>query len=146
MKLSKWFCREQGENLEENFKSPPKEFSLLPFWAWNDSLKSDKICHQIDEMLDKGVYGAFMHARAGIEDCDTPYFSEGWWEAVKTAIEYGKEKGFFAILYDEDKWPSGSAGGRVVASNPESFSKKGLNVDKWEITGPRNIQFLFFHF
>jgi hypothetical protein len=138
MPSHEWMGNIDLTDLRKHFLDPPREFSLLPFWAWNDTLEDDQLRWQIDEMLDKGVFGAFLHARSGIETSDTPYFSEGWWHAVQTAVEYGARKDFFAILYDEDKWPSGSAGGRVVSANPE-YAKRGLKVEKWELSGPRTL-------
>jgi len=125
--------------LRDNFQNPPREYSLLPFWAWNDTLEPEKLKWQIDQMVEKGVYGAFMHARRGINKGGTPYFSPGWWDAVDTAVSYGKEVGFYPWLYDEDKWPSGSAGGRTIAVNPEEFLQKGLAFSAMEIEGPQNI-------
>ncbi|MEZ5103611.1 MAG: glycosyl hydrolase [Draconibacterium sp.] len=129
----------QVAELQRNFKSPSAEYSILPFWSWNGTLTADKLTWQIDQMLDKGVYGAFMHARAGLDESETPYFSDGFWAAVDTTIKYSAKKGFNAYLYDEDKWPSGSAGGRTVAANPEEFIKKGLFYNKMEVFGPQTI-------
>jgi len=98
-----------AQKLRDNFVNPPRQYSLLPFWAWNDTLEPEKLKWQIDQMVDKNVYGAFMHARVGINKGKTPYFSEGWWKAVETAVEHGEQVGFYPWLYDEDKWPSGSA-------------------------------------
>ena len=134
---------EKQDFLKEKFKNPPKEYTMLPFWAWNGTLEPDKLIWQIDQMMDKGIYGAFMHARAGIDSSETPYFSDGWWQAVEAVVKYAQKVGFFACLYDEDKWPSGSAGGRTVAANPEAFSKKGLRYEKWEISGPRILKLDF---
>ncbi len=120
----------------ENFKNPPKEYSIIPLWSWNGTLEPNELKRQIDLMMEKGVYGAFMHARAGIDKGRTPYFSEGWWKAIESAVEYSNQKGFLACLYDEDKWPSGSAGGRTLARNPKEFIKKGLRYDTTRITGP----------
>jgi hypothetical protein len=117
--------------LAENFKNPPDEFSILPLWSWNGALNPEKLKWQIDQMVDKGINGAFMHARAGLDESETAYFSEGFWNAVNTSIRYSYSKGFHAYLYDEDKWPSGSAGGRTVAANPEELVKKMLNFRKW---------------
>jgi hypothetical protein len=128
------------KRLRDDFQNPPRAYSLLPFWAWNDTLEEEKLKWQIDQMVEKGVYGAFMHARRGINKGETPYFSPGWWDAVNTAATYGKQVGFYPWLYDEDKWPSGSAGGRTVAVNPEEFSQKGLIYSAMEIEGPQNIK------
>jgi hypothetical protein len=141
-----WYSQahlEEQDFLKENFKNPPKEYTMLPFWAWNGTLEPDKLIWQIDQMTDKSIYGAFMHARVGIDSGETPYFSDGWWQAVEAVVKYGHKVGFFACLYDEDKWPSGSAGGRTVAADPEAFSKKGLRYEKWEITGPRILKLEF---
>ena len=126
--------------LKENFKNPPRESSLLPFWCWNDTLEKNKLKWQIDQMLEKGVYGGFIHARVGLNMGKTPYFSQGWWDAIETAVNYGKETGFATWLYDEDRWPSGSAGGRTVAVNPEEFSQKGLAYSEMRIDGPQKIK------
>jgi hypothetical protein len=133
-----WVSGQPGE-LARNFKNPPPEYSLLPFWSWNGTLKPDKLTWQIDQMIDKGIYGAFLHARAGLDESETPYFSDGFWNAVDTAVKYSAKKGFQTYLYDEDKWPSGSAGGRTIATNPEEFVKKILYYSKMEVTGPQSI-------
>lgn len=130
----------QRSELERNFKNPPAEYSLLPFWSWNGTLTAEELTRQIDEMLDKGIQGAFMHARSGLERSETPYFSEGFWKAVDTTVHYGAAKGFLTCLYDEDKWPSGSAGGRTVAANPDEFIKKGLFYRKMEVIGSQQLQ------
>ncbi|MCX6326912.1 MAG: glycosyl hydrolase [Bacteroidia bacterium] len=129
----------QTTDLAKNFINPPKEYSLLPFWSWNGTLKPEKLTWQIDQMMDKGIYGAFLHARGGLDESETPYFSEGFWKAVDTTIGYSASKGFQTYLYDEDKWPSGSAGGRTIAANPDEFIKKVLFYDKMEVIGPQSI-------
>jgi len=116
----------QNYSIFKEFKDPDRAYSIVPFWSWNGTLDPDEAKRQIDLMIDKGIFGAFMHARAGINYGETPYFSNGWWEAMDSTIAYSARKGFYSWLYDEDKWPSGSAGGRTVAQNPEEFVKKGL--------------------
>lgn len=126
----------QAATLEEQFADPPREYSIVPFWSWNGTLEPDELRRQIDEMVDKGVYAAYLHARAGLERGDTPYFSEGWWRAVDTCVEYGERVGFKPWLYDEDKWPSGAAGGRTLAANPERNRQKVLRYVETRVTGP----------
>ncbi len=130
----------QDSELLKNFKNPPAEYSLLPFWSWNGTLQADKLIWQIDQMREKGIYGAFMHARAGLDESETPYFSDGFWKAVDTTIAYSAAVGFHPCLYDEDKWPSGSAGGRTVAAHPDEFVKKVLFYVKMEVVGPQTIR------
>lgn len=134
---------ESSEPLRASFEDPPPEFSMVPLWSWNGSLDRETLRFQIDELVDKGVYGAFMHARAGIEDSDTPYFSDGWWDAVSFCVEYGESVGFSPWIYDEDKWPSGAAGGRTIARNPERNSQKALHRVEQRITGPSSVEVAF---
>ena len=130
----------QNHSIIKEFQDPDRAYTIVPFWSWNGTLDPDEAKRQIDLMIDKGVYGAFMHARAGIDYGETPYFSDGWWEAMDTTIAYSARKGFYSWLYDEDKWPSGSAGGRTVAKNPEEFVKKGLMYNIAELRKGENFK------
>jgi hypothetical protein len=112
---------------------------MVPLWSWNGDLNRENMRFQIDELVDKGVYGAFMHARAGIESSTTPYFSDGWWDAVQFCVDYGKEVGFSPWIYDEDKWPSGAAGGRTMARNPERNSQKTMHRIERRVSGPQAV-------
>lgn len=134
---------EPSESLRASFEDPPREFSMVPLWSWNGSLDRETLRFQIDELVDKGVYGAFMHARAGIEDSDTPYFSDGWWDAVSFCVEYGESVGFSPWIYDEDKWPSGAAGGRTIARNPTRNTQKSLHRIEQRVTGPSSVEVAF---
>ena len=48
---------------------------------------------------------------------------------VGTAVQEAKEKGLEVWIYDEDKWPSGCAGGLVSHVNPKEYSAKGLTME-----------------
>ncbi|GAG06817.1 unnamed protein product, partial [marine sediment metagenome] len=61
-------------------------------------------------MKDKGFSGYFMHSRVGLE---TTYLGKEWMKAVRACVRTGKKIGMESWLYDEDKWPSGFAGGLV---------------------------------
>jgi len=95
-----------------------------PFWSWNGELDKSELIKQVNDIADKGWSGFFMHSRAGLI---TPYLSPEWFDLVKAcAIEAGK-RGTDAWLYDEDKWPSGFAGGLVAEADP-SFRMKALTA------------------
>ena len=126
-------------DLEEGFRNPPRQFSMVPLWSWNGRLEPDEVRRQIDLMVEQGVYGAFMHARAGIDLDTTPYFSDGWWKAVEAAVEHASKAGFAAWIYDEDKWPSGAAGGRTIERDPIRNRRKGLVWQEVRVTGPKDV-------
>lgn len=92
-----------------------KEFRGAPFWSWNDDLDPDELRRQIRSMCNSGMGGYFMHARIGLL---TPYLGQKYMECHEACIDEGRELGMGAWLYDEDCWPSGSAGGITPAKGP----------------------------
>nr|HID59475.1 hypothetical protein [Desulfobacterales bacterium] len=137
------------DRMEKKFKSPPREYSPQVWWFWNGDMQEEKINWQLQEMVHKGVYGAFMHARPGLV---TPYLSDRWWEVVGYTIKRAKELGFYAWIYDEYAWPSGTAGSPYKCS-PQPFSKvlaegeknyaKGLRYLEKRVKGPGRIRINF---
>lgn len=107
-------------NLGE-FKNPGKFDRPAPFWSWNDKLNEPELRRQITQMAEKGWGGFFMHSRVGLV---TGYLSDEWMELVKACADEAEKRGLLAWLYDEDKWPSGFAGGRV--SSVRDFRSRAL--------------------
>lgn len=114
--------------IEKKFQNPPTSYGSLAFWAWNDILEEDEISFQIEEMAKQKAGGFFMHSRDGLE---TEYLSEQWMACIKRAVEEAKKHGMTAWLYDEDRWPSGTAGGRVT-SEGDAYRCKGLTLEVCE--------------
>lgn len=93
------------------FQSPTKEYRGAPFWAWNDELNKDELCRQIGELRDMGFGGFLMHPRSGLA---TPYLGKEFMELVKGCNEKAKQLDMSCWIYDEDRYPSGFAGGFVT--------------------------------
>lgn len=93
------------------FKKPTKEYRGAPFWAWNCKIDKDKLEKQISCFAEMGFGGYHMHTRLGMA---TEYLSDEFMDHVAFCIEKGKEKDMYSYLYDEDRWPSGYAGGLVT--------------------------------
>lgn len=102
-----------------------------PFWSWNDAMNSKELARQIREMAEKGWGGFFMHARVGLV---TGYLSPQWMDLVRTCIAEAKATGTAAWLYDEDKWPSGFAGGEVPEKDKAYRSRALVLLKKEELT------------
>lgn len=105
---------------------PGAAFRSAPFWGWNDRLEPQELTRQLRDMNDKGMGGAFLHSREGLE---TPYLSGEWMDDVGVCLEQARPLGMELWIYDEDKWPSGSAGGMVSAANREAYTAKGLTLE-----------------
>ena len=92
------------------------EYGPIPFWSWNDRLEEGELRRQIRRMLDIGMHGFFMHARGGLK---TPYLGDEWFAAVNACVDEAEKYGMEAWAYDENGWPSGFAGGALLA-DPEN--------------------------
>lgn len=99
-------------------KMPP-EYKSAPFWSWNDKLEPKELVQQIDMMRKQGIGGFFMHPRGGLTD---EYMGEDFINSVRHCIREAEKTGMHPWLYDEDRFPSGNAAGRVVSERPEFVS------------------------
>ncbi len=108
------------------FENPQAEHTACPFWFWNGEMLPEEIIRQIGLMFDKGIQSFVIHARVGIT---IAYLSETWFERCEIAIQEAARLGMKVWLYDEDNWPSGYAGGRVLAQNPD-FVAQNLALEQ----------------
>ena len=106
--------REQKFN-PEDFKNPSSEYRAAPFWAWNNMLDKDDLVWQIEQFKKMGFGGFHMHVRTGLA---IEYLGEEFMEAISACVEKARKEQMLAWLYDEDRWPSGAAGG-IVTKDPQ---------------------------
>ncbi|MGA2973874.1 MAG: glycosyl hydrolase [Spirochaetia bacterium] len=108
-------------DFEREFKNPGCWYRGQPFWAWNGALDPEELRRQIRLMKRMGLGGFFMHSRVGLA---TPYLKEEWFRCTEACIDEARKQGMLAWLYDEDRWPSGAAGGLVTKD--ESWRRRSL--------------------
>lgn len=97
--------------LVREFSSPGAAYRGKPFWAWNGELQKEELLRQSGIMKEMGLGGYFMHSRSGLI---TEYLSDEWFDLINEVADAAERDGMEAWLYDEDRWPSGSAGGKVT--------------------------------
>jgi hypothetical protein len=113
-----------SQDVPREFINPPREFSVMPFWFWNDTLKDEEIVRQIADFEAHGVYGFVIHPRIGLPESMT-WLSDGMIHSMDVAIAEAARRKMYVVLYDEGMYPSGSSSGQVVAKNP-SHAARGL--------------------
>ena len=101
----------EPELREELFQSPSSEYRGTPFWSWNCRVTKELIRDQMEVFRKMGFGGAHLHPRTGLEN---EYLGEEFLELVGYADQLAKEKKMLCWLYDEDRYPSGAAGGIVT--------------------------------
>lgn len=117
------------ERLFTEFTNPGPEWRGKPFWSWNGRLREAELLRQIHVMQEMGLGGFFMHSRTGLA---TEYLGDEWFDLTNACADEARRLGMEAWLYDEDRWPSGTAGG-LVTRNPE-FRRKFVSLRR--VPGP----------
>ncbi len=120
----KWelYPRSHSTRLDRGlFRLPTSEYRGTPFWSWNTRLNFSQLSRQIDHLQKMGFGGVHIHARTGLA---TEYLGRDFMSLVKQCHARLKRRGMLTWLYDEDRWPSGFAGGLV--SSDVRFREKTL--------------------
>ena len=117
----------QLTTFQKLFQSPPNDCRAIPFWSWNGKLDKAELMRQIDILKEMGFGGFFIHSRVGLE---TAYLGEEWMSLVKACAAYGKQQKMSVWLYDEDRWPSGTAGGAVTEE--PAFRTQYLGMERYD--------------
>ena len=127
-------CKKNSPSADEfiradAFLNPPLEFRSAPFYSLNDRLDTAELVKQIHAFKDAGYGGYFLHSRTGLL---TEYLGKEWWDAMDAGVRAGKQTGLKAWFYDEDKWPSGFAGGKVPLASTKFHARCLVRMDKKE--------------
>lgn len=129
---------------KELFINPTSEYRGTPFWALNSHLTKDELCRQIDIFKEMGLGGFHLHVRTGLEN---EYLSEEYMELMKDTVVKAEKEEMLAWLYDEDRWPSGAAGGLVTKDEKYRArslfltpfrDKKCSNINDYQVTKKEN--------
>jgi hypothetical protein len=119
--------------LPQDWQRPSAEFSLAPFWFWNDDLEESEISRQMTAFQQHGVDAFVLHPRLGLPT-HLGWMSQALLARMRYAIVEARRRGMWIILYDEGMYPSGSSAGQVVAENP-AYQCRGMvriNLDQIE--------------
>ncbi len=126
--------RDKAE-LKKLFLHPTPEYRGTPFWAWNCRMTREKVDEALDSLKKMGMGGAFFHCRTGM---DMQYLGPEFMQMMHYAHEKAGELGLLTCLYDEDRWPSGFAGGLVTCE--ERYRSRFLLFSPRELPLEETIQ------
>jgi hypothetical protein len=125
--------------IPQAWQTPPTEFSLAPFWFWNDDLDERELSRQLDEFQAHGVDAFVIHPRVGLPR-HLGWMSQPLLDKMRFVIEEAQKRGMWVILYDEGMYPSGSSSGQVAAENP-AYQCRGLvriNLNEAELNSTQS--------
>ncbi len=107
--------------------------SLVPL-LWTQGQPPDTIRRVIREVADGGNTGFVWESRPHPD-----YLGPKWWSDLKVAVDEARRFGLEVWIFDEWMYPSGIAGGKVIAENPE-FSHHILLDRSLIAEGPQAIK------
>jgi hypothetical protein len=122
------------------FRRPPVDFYPSVFWNWNDQMSPQRIRQQLKDLADHELPALcilpmprdFRPDSTG-NRLDVDYLSPEYFSRFKLAMDEARRLGMKAWLYDEGGWPSGSATGRVVKSEP-NLGAQTLVVERRQLS------------
>ena len=97
-------------------------------WLWNGELGGEVIEGQMAAVRAGGYRSAVVWPWAGLT---TPFLGEGYLGAVQLAAEHASLAGVSLWLADEVHWPSGIAGGLLLADEPEVAQRALVCSTRW---------------
>ena len=99
------------QSILKKIVAPDVEFRGIPFWILSGRLDAEELRRQLTTIREMGLGGAMICTGTGLV---TPYLSEEWFDVVSACAAEAKSLGLKLWIYDEDRWPSGAAGGLVT--------------------------------
>ena len=119
------------------FELPPMEYRPVPFWHINGKLTKDGITKQISEAIQDSGFGGV--AVLPVTKIEPAYLSEEYFVHYKEILQLTEQMGGQVILYDDIDFPSGTAGGKLIALHPEDGGKR-LDKSEVEVEGPCQVE------
>jgi len=121
------------DKFRKEFENPGNPFRGVVLWMLGGRLESDELRRQIRVMKEMGLGGVFIFF---FQDMTTPYLSEEWFAYIRTCCEEAEKMGMKVWLYDEDRYPSGAAGG--LATRDVRFRARSLVMK--QLSNPRQLR------
>lgn len=122
------------DKLCNDFRTPPQDMRSRPLWFWNaplDKITFDEIYEIMTRSKTMSGYQGFGILPKWVDG----YMSEHYLELYGFALKCAKDLGMKMCLYDENGFPSGSAGGLLNKTYPEHTVKR-LDKTELSVKGP----------
>lgn len=128
-------------NLEKGFKNPPDEYKPMPFWHINGEMTTEGIRRQMRDARELGGFSGIsvlpLAPKKNGKPGTTPKFlSEEYLMRFQDVLDTAEELDMQVVLYDDNDFPSGMAGGKIGELFPQHTMKRLDKVEK-QLKGPK---------
>lgn len=117
------------KDLRERFGTAARADNIYPL-LWLHGEPAAVIRREIAAIHEMGGDGFIIESRPHPD-----YLGAGWWRDLSLCIAEAERRGLHVWIFDEEFYPSGVAGGRVVAEHPE-WALKVLVQRSYVVEGP----------
>lgn len=118
----------------KTFSQPDSEFYPGYFWMWDVPLKLDELLDTLHDMYNHNARSICIHPSpkgwSKTSEAEPDYMSREYLEILRGVAEEADRLGMNNYFYDEGGFPSGTALGTVVPSDPKHLSRQFYNYDK----------------
>ncbi|BCL25571.1 glycosylhydrolase-like jelly roll fold domain-containing protein [Streptomyces aurantiacus] len=132
----------------DRFAHPRPDSSPTILWFWNGTVTADLVRDQLSDMRDKGIHEVLVFPFE-TEELKPRFFSEAWFSLIEVTFREAQRHGMHLWLFNDDYFPSGRAGGLVVAGGqvgdrvlpprPE-YGLKGVGLVQWDVPGGSSVR------
>lgn len=132
------------DHLKKDFKNPANEFKPMPFWHINGELTPEGIQKQMKDAKELAGFSGISvlplaPKKNGRPGTSPKFLSDEYINRFRDVLNTADTLDMQVILYDDNDFPSGMAGGKIGELFPEHTMKRLDKVEK-EIQGPKHLE------
>ena len=112
--------------IEDKFRSPPKDFSPIPVWWWGgEALDKRRLKWQMERSAEAGIYNVIVANLASNRfmaesDPDAPSFlSESWWDYFLFILQCAEQLEMAVWFCDQLGFPGTGLQDKLIFARPE---------------------------
>ncbi len=129
-----------ADELAAMFKNPPIEYRIQFLLRTNDEVTREDIDYQVRSIREQGGGGVFSYCEHLDDGSPERFLTDWWWKVVDLTASACAREGIQYWAYDEEDWPSGTAGGLLLKQHPD-LTWKYLKQSKHLFVGPDPIDY-----
>lgn len=121
--------------LAAEFRNPSNVYRIQFLLRTNDEVTREDIEYQIRSIREQGGGGAFSYCEHMEGGSPEKFLTDWWWRVVDLTAAACAREGIQYWVYDEEDWPSGTAGGKLLQEHPE-WTWKYIRPKEHSFAGP----------